>query len=346
MEENALVMAFLLIFIVLLFEFTNGFNDCANMVVTPVVTGALNPQTALLFIAVFEFLGAWLLGTAVADTLGKGIVNPENITLPEIFAAVFAAILWNLGGWYLGMPSSSSHALIGGLLGAVAVGSGWEWIHWSKVWQVLGILILTPIVGLVAGHFLTKRIFEAVANARPSRVNRLFKRMQVFTSIALALSHGSNDAQKGMGIISLALLLFYQAAPEEMKRIYQPLENNAFYVPDWVIVACSLAIALGVSSGGWRIMKTLGAKLYKIRPIHGLSAQACSSTVIYLSSLFGFPVSTTQIVSSSLLGAGSARYLGSVRWGVGKQIFLTWVITIPGAALLGGLVHFLIHAFL
>jgi PiT family inorganic phosphate transporter len=346
MEENALVIVFLLIAIVLVFEFTNGFNDCANLVVTPVVTGALTPRTALLFVAVFEFLGAYLLGTAVADTLGKGIVSPENITIPEIFAAVFAALLWNLGGWYLGMPSSSSHALIGGLLGAVAAGSGWEWIHWGKVLQVLAILVLTPIVGLLAGHFLTKRIFSAAADARPGRINRLFKKMQVFTSIALALSHGSNDAQKGMGIISLSLLLFYQAAPERLIGIYQPADHGGFYVPEWVIAVCSLAIALGVGLGGWRIMKTLGAKLYKIRPIHGFSAQVCSSTVIYFSSFFGFPVSTTQIVSSSLLGAGSARYLGSVRWGVGKQIFLTWVITIPGAAILGGGIHFLINTFL
>jgi len=341
-----MILALLLIVIVLLFEFSNGFNDCANMVVTPVVTGALQPRTALLIIAVFEFIGAWVLGTAVADTLGKGIVDPENITIAEIFAAVFAAILWNLGGWYLSMPSSSSHALIGGLIGAVAMGSGLEWIHWTKVWEVLMILILTPIIGLIVGHFLTKRMFDFFAYARPSRANRGFKRLQVLTSIALALSHGSNDAQKGMGIISLSLLLFYQMGPEQMGNIYSPLENNAFYVPAWVIVICSLAIALGVSSGGWRIMKTLGAKLYRIRPIHGFSAQACSSTIIYLSSLFGFPVSTTQIVSSSLLGAGSARRLGSVRWGVGRQIFLTWLITIPGAAVLGGFILFLINTFL
>jgi len=346
LEDNVLVLACLLILIVLLFEFSNGFNDCANMVVTPVVTGALQPRTALFIIAVFEFIGAWVLGTAVADTLGKGIVNPENITIAEIFAAVFAAILWNLCGWYLGMPSSSSHALIGGLIGAVAMGSGIEWIHWAKVWEVLAILILTPIVGLIVGHFLTKRMFEFFADARPSRTNRVFKRMQIFTSVALALSHGSNDAQKGMGIISESLLLFYQMSPEQMGKIYSPLESGAFYVPAWVIVICSAAIALGVSSGGWRIMKTLGAKLYKIRPIHGFAAQACSSTIIYLSSLFGFPVSTTQIVSSSLLGAGSARRLGSVRWGVGRQIFLTWMITIPGAAALGGAVFFLINLFL
>jgi inorganic phosphate transporter, PiT family len=346
LEDNAVILACLLILIVLLFEFSNGFNDCANMVVTPVVTGAMEPRTALLLIAVFEFIGAWVLGTAVADTLGKGIVNPENITIAEIFAAVFAAILWNLGGWYLGMPSSSSHALIGGLIGAVAMGSGTEWIHWGKVWEVLTILILTPIVGLIAGHFLTKRMFESFAQAKPSRANRAFKRLQIFTSVALALSHGSNDAQKGMGIISVSLLLLYQMAPDQMEKIYSPLENNAFYVPAWVIVICSTALALGVSSGGWRIMKTLGAKLYKIRPIHGFSAQVCSSAIIYVSSFFGFPVSTTQIVSSALLGAGSARRLGSVRWGIGRQIFLTWIITVPGAAVLGMIVLFLINTFL
>jgi inorganic phosphate transporter, PiT family len=340
-----MIFALLFIVIVLLFEFSNGFNDCANLVVTPVVTGALQPRTALFIIAVFEFIGAWALGTAVADTLGKGIVDPENITIPEILAGVLAAMIWNLGGWFLGMPSSSSHALIGGLIGAVAIGSGVEWVHWENVWEVLGILILTPIVGLVLGHFLTKRFFDFIANAKPYRANRFFKRLQVFTSISLALSHGSNDAQKGMGIISLALLLFYQMAPKRMETIYQPLGDNAFYVPNWVIMVCSLAIALGVSSGGWRIMKTLGAKLYRIRPIHGFSAQACSSAIIYLSSLFGYPVSTTQIVSSSLLGAGSAQRLGSVRWGVGRQIFLTWLITIPGAAALGGLVYYVINIF-
>jgi inorganic phosphate transporter, PiT family len=340
-----MIIALLLIVVVLLFEFINGFNDCANLVVTPVVTGALKPRPALFIIAVFEFIGAWVLGTAVADTLGKGIVDPGNITIPEIFAGVFAAIIWNLGGWFLGMPSSSSHALIGGLIGAVVIGSGAEWVHWKKAWEVLGILILTPIVGLVVGHFLTKGLFASIPNAKPHRANRLFKRLQVLTSIALALSHGSNDAQKGMGIISLSLLLFYQMAPEKMKFIYAPIGDNVFYVPNWVIIVCSLAISLGVSSGGWRIMKTLGVKLYRIRPIHGFSAQVCSSAIIYLSSLFGFPVSTTQIVSSSLLGAGSAKHLGSVRWGVGRQIFLTWIITIPGAAALGGMIYFIIHIF-
>jgi PiT family inorganic phosphate transporter len=341
LEFGVLTIAILLIAIVLIFEFSNGFNDCASMVVTPVITGAMEPRRVLLLISVFEFIGAWSLGTAVAQTLGKGIVSPQNITVPVIFAAVWGAILWNLGGWYLGMPSSSSHALIGGLLGAAATGSGPEWIQWVKVVEVLAILILTPVIGLFAGRLLTRQVMVLFQNFKPSSANPIFKRLQILTSITLALSHGTNDGQKGMGIISLSLILFHKISPDLMGKIYQPLPGYSFYVPQWVILACSLALALGVSSGGWRIMKTLGTKLYKVRPVHGFSSQACSSIIIYFSSLFGFPVSTTQIVSSSLLGAGSARSLGSVRWGVGKQIFLTWIITIPGSAALSAVLFLL-----
>jgi inorganic phosphate transporter, PiT family len=342
LETYILILACSLIVIVLFFEFSNGFNDCANLVVTPVITGALEPRKALLVMAVFEFIGAWFLGTAVAQTFGEGIVNPQHITLAAIFAALFAAILWNLGGWYFGMPSSSSYALIGGLLGAVALGSGPQWIHWVKVWEVLAILIISPVVGLIVGHYLTKQILVLSKNFKPNPTNRLFKRLQILTSITLALSHGSNDAQKGMGIISLSLIIFYQISPKMIEKIYQPIDQNAFYVPKWVILACSVALALGVSLGGWRIMKTLGTKLYKVRPVHGFSAQACSSVIIYFSSLFGFPVSTTQIVSSSILGAGSAQSLGAVRWGIGRQIFFTWIITIPGSATLAALFLLLI----
>ena len=342
MESNALTIAFLLIGIVLFFEFSNGFNDCANMVVTPVITGALEPRKVLLITAVFEFVGAWFLGTAVAQTLGKEIVNPKNITVVVILAAVGGAIIWNLGGWYFGMPSSSSHALIGGLLGAVSIASGPQWIHWTKVGEILGILVIAPIVGLIAGRYLTQMANILFSDFKPSRANRLLKKLQILASITLALSHGSNDAQKGMGMISLALLLLYGISPGLIGIIYQPLPQNAFYVPKWVILICSLALALGVSSGGWRIMKTLGTKLYKVRPVHGFSAQACSSVVIYLSSLCGFPVSTTQIVSSSILGAGSAHSLGAVRWKVAWQIFFTWIITIPGSAAISALLYTLL----
>jgi inorganic phosphate transporter, PiT family len=345
LEFNILTTAILLITLVLLFEFSNGFNDCANLVVTPVITGAMGPRKVIFLIAVFEFLGAWFLGTAVAQTLGKGIVDPRNITVAVIFAAVCGAILWNLGGWYFRMPSSSSHALIGGLVGAVAAGSGTEWIDWVKVAEVLAILVLTPVLGLIAGRYLTRNVLVLFQNSKPSRANPRLKQLQVLTSITLALSHGSNDAQKGMGIISLSLIIFHNVSPDLMGRIYRPMPGYDFYVPGWVIFICSLALALGVSSGGWRIMKTLGTKLYKVRPVHGFSAQACGTIIIYLSSLFGFPVSTTQIVSSSILGAGSAQGFGSVRWGVGKQIFLTWIITIPASAALSAVLFLIFNLF-
>lgn len=239
METHVLTLAFILIAIVLLFEFSNGFNDCANMVVTPVITGALGPRKALLIIAVFEFIGAWFLGTAVAQTLGKGIVSPQNIGIAAIFAALLGSILWNLGGWYFGMPSSSSHALIGGLLGAVIMSSGPGYIYWRRVWEILAILIFTPIIGLMAGRYLTKMVLSIFENFRPSPANRLFKRLQIFTSVTLALCHGTNDAQKGMGIISLSLIIFHRISPKIIEKIYEPTNQNAFYVPKWVILACS-----------------------------------------------------------------------------------------------------------
>jgi PiT family inorganic phosphate transporter len=346
LETSYLLSALLLIVIVLFFDFINGFNDGANIMVSPVINGALEPWMAVLLFAVFVFIGAWFLGTAVAQTLGKGIVNPQHINMSVIFAAVGGAIVWTLGGWYFGIPSSSSHALIGGLLGAVAIDSGLKWIHWGKVGQVLAILILAPIVGLVAGRYFTQGILVLFSGFKPNRANRLLRRLQILTSISLAMSYGSNDAQKGMGMISLGLLILYGNSPTMLGKIYQPLSQNAFYVPKWVILACSLALALGASSGGWRIMKTLGSKLYRIRPVHGFSAQACASIIIRLSSWFGFPVSTTQIVSSSILGAGSAQSLGSVRWKMGWQIFITWIITIPGAALISALLYAFISRWL
>jgi PiT family inorganic phosphate transporter len=346
LEAHALTIVLTLIAIILLFEFTNGLNDSATLVVTSVITGAMEPRKVLLIIACFEFIGALFLGTAVALTLGKGIVSPQDISLAAIFSAILGAILWNLGNWFFGMPSSSSHALIGGLVGAVAMGSGFHSIHWGKVLGVLGILILTPFLGLITGHFLTKRTLTLFENFSPAKANRILKRWQILTSITLALSHGSNDAQKGMGMISLALMIFHKISPEMIGRIYNPLPENSFYVPLWVILATSITLALGVSSGSWRIMKTLGTRLYKVRPIHGFSAQLCASAIIYLASFFGFPVSTTQIVSSSILGAGAAQGFGSVRWGVGRQIFFTWIITIPGAAILSALILILVRIWI
>jgi len=328
LEINLLTTAILLITIVLLFEFSNGFNDCANMVVTPVITGALEPRKALLLIAVFEFIGAWFLGTAVAQTLGKGIVDPQYMTLPVIFAAVCGAILWNVGGWYFGMPSSSSHALIGGLVGAVATGSGAGWIHWVKVAEILAILVLTPVIGLLGGRYLTRKVFVLFQDMKPSRANPRLKRLQILTSITLALSHGTNDAQKTMGIITLALVTGGYL--------------TSFAVPVWVIILCAGMIALGTAVGGWKLIKTLGGKFYKIRPLDGLASQVASAAVILGASLVGGPVSTTQVVSSSIMGVGAAERANKVRWGVAQEIAVAWLLTIPATGLLAAGIYWLI----
>ena len=337
MGSHFLILIFSLILIVALFEFVNGFNDFANMAVMPVITGAIEPKEAILIISVFEFIGAWFLGTAVAQTLGKGIVNPHDISIAMIFAALLGTITWDLGAWYFGMPFSASHSLIGGFVGAIFIGAGPDKIQWRKVCEILLILILTPGIGLIAGHYITKWLSLLFRNFKPTKANYLLKRLQIITSATLAMSYGSNDAQKGMSIISLGLIIFYGVSPEIMEKIYHPMPDRAFYVPKWVILICSLSLALGSSIGGWRIMKTLGTKLFRVRPIHGFSAQLWSTAIISISSALGFPVSTTQIVSSSILGAGSAQSIGRVRWVNGKQIFLTWIITIPGSAILSAL---------
>jgi PiT family inorganic phosphate transporter len=337
MGNHFLILVFSVILIVVLFEFVNGFNDFANMAVMPIITGAMEPKAAIFIISSFEFIGAWFLGTAVAQTLGKGIVNPQDISIAMIFAAILGAIAWDFGAWRLGMPFSASHALIGGFVGAMVVGAGPDRIHWEKVLAILLILIVTPGLGLIAGHYITKWFSFLFGDFKPSKANKFLRRMQIITSAALAMSYGSNDAQKGMSIISLALIFLYRISPSFIEKIYNPMPDLAFYVPKWVVILCSLSLALGSSIGGWRIMKTLGTKLFKVRPIHGFSAQACSTAIISISSVLGFPVSTTQIVSSSILGAGSAQSIGRVRWAVGKHIFFTWIITIPGSAILSAL---------
>ncbi len=346
MEINSLIILFILIFIVVLFEFVNGFNDFANMAVTPVITGAMEPKEAILIISAFEFIGAWFLGTAVAQTLGKGIVNPQDISVATIFAALLGAITWDVGAWYFAMPFSASHALIGGLVGAILVNVGPNKIHWIKVAEILIVLILTPGIGLIAGHYIAKWLPFFSGNMKPAKVNYMLRRLEIITSATLAMSYGSNDAQKGMSIISLGLIISYKISPKVIEKIYRPMSDQAFYVPKWVILICSLSLALGCVVGGWRIMKTLGTKLFKVRPIHGFSAQLWSTAIISISSALGFPVSTTQVVSSSILGAGSAQSLGRVRWMMGKHIFFTWIITVPGSAILSAIFYELIKKWI
>jgi PiT family inorganic phosphate transporter len=322
MFDVPLVILVLIAF-ALVFDFLNGFHDSSNIVATMIASRAMNGQMALTIAAIAHFLGPFLFGVAVATTVGHEILNEVEIKLSVTMAALIAAIVWNVVTWYFGIPSSSSHALVGGMLGAAVIESGWGVVKMAGVTKVLIALTTSPIIGLTVG-FIVMRTVLFLARPFPPSINQFFKRSQLVTALALSLSHGTNDAQKTMGVITMGLV---------SAGVLQE-----FYVPFWVIFISAAAIALGTWFGGWRLIKTLGGKFYKIRPIHGFTAQFASASVILSASLLGGPVSTTQVVSSAIMGVGSAERLSKVRWGVAGQIVTAWLTTIPAAALMSALV--------
>jgi len=302
----------------LVFDYINGFHDTANAIATSVSTKALSPRAAIGVAAVFNFLGA-LSGTAVAVTIGKNIVSPHDVIPQVIIAALIGAILWNLITWYFGIPSSSSHALIGGLIGAVMAKSSFQGVIWPGFFKILAGLIGSPIVGLIAGSMVMTLLFWLFKGSSPVKTNLKFRRLQIISACMASFAHGSNDAQKSMGIISLSLF---------SAGIY-----SNFHVPLWVKIACALAMSAGTAFGGWRIIRTMGGKIFRIEPINGFAADFTSSVVIYTASLLGAPVSTTHVVSSSIMGVGAAKRLKGVRWNIARQIIIAWFVTIPSAAL-------------
>jgi len=322
-----LPVTILVLVLAVLFDFLNGIHDSSNIVATMISSRAFRPAVALGVTALAEFLGPFIFGVAVARTIAHEIVAAESITIEVILAALIGAIVWDLLTWFLGIPSSSSHALVGGLIGAVVVGAGFEAIQLAGLEKVLIALFTSPIVGLVFGYVITKLIFSLARGASP-KINWFFRRTQILTGIALAFSHGTNDAQKTMGVITLGLLITGYL--------------KVFSVPFWVIAVCAGAIALGTALGGWRLIKTLGGKFYKIRPVHGFAVQVTSVFVILGASLVGGPVSTTQVVSSAIIGVGSAERVSKVRWGVAGDIAIAWVVTIPAAAAMASGVYWVI----
>ena len=315
------------ILLALLFDFLNGIHDSSNVVATMISSRALSPRTALAMTAIAEFSGPFIFGVAVANTIGNEVVIATAINTNVLLAALISAIFWNLFTWYLGFPSSSSHAMIGGFIGAVVMGAGWHAIKFQGLIKILIALFTSPLLGLVLGYFILRCIVLLAWNATP-RINGLFKRSQVFTALALALSHGANDAQKTMGIITLALVTGGYL--------------DKFVVPLWVIVLCAAMIALGTAVGGWSLIKTLGGKFYRIRPVDGFASQLTSAVVILGASLFGGPVSTTQVVSSAIMGVGAADRLNKVRWGVAQEIATAWLLTIPATALVAAGLYWII----
>lgn len=317
----------LVIALALIFEFINGMRDASSIVATVISSRAFHPQTALGMTAAAEFLGPFLFGVTVAKTVGGDIVDSQLLSLNALVACLSAAIIWNLITWFFGIPGSSSHALIGGLLGVTIFVAGVAAINVQGLYKVLLGLFLLPPAGFLVG-FVMLRIIYALASAASPRINEFFKRAQFFTAIGLALSHGANDAQKTMGVIALSLLIGGAL--------------NEFSVPFWVVAVSAATMAFGAALGGWRLIRTLGGKFYKIRPVHGFATQMSSAIVIFAASLGGAPVSTTQVVSSAIVGVGSSERLSKVRWTVVSDILTAWIITIPVSGLMAAGIYWMI----
>jgi inorganic phosphate transporter, PiT family len=303
----------------LAFDFTNGFHDTANYVATWVGTRAIAPRTAVFISAAANLAGAFVT-TAVAKTVGKGLIDTNLVTNRVLLAALLGAIAWNLLTWWLGLPSSSTHALVGGLCGAALVKAGSKGVLWHGVWEkVIVPAAISPLIGFAGAFVLVVLIYRLFFQAAPGTANRGFRYGQLVSGTWVAFTHGANDAQKTMGVIALAL--------------YTHGSISSFYIPTWVKIVAALTIAAGTYVGGWRIIRTLGQRIYKMAPEHGFAAQISAGTTLYLGTHFGFPISTTHVVTGSVMGAGATRRLSAVRWGLAGNIVFAWLLTIPAAGL-------------
>lgn len=325
---DSYTLLILVIALALIFDFINGFHDTANAIATSVSTRVLSPKQAITMASIMNLIGA-LSGTAVAKTVGSGLVDPTGITQATIFSALLAATIWDLLTWYYGLPTSSSHAMLASLIGAAVATAGYDVVIGKGVVKILMGLFFSPVVGFCLGFFVMWLIARMFHNRAPSSVNKKFKTLQIFSAAYIAFSHGSNDAQKTMGIITMALLS-YGAITE-------------FHVPMWVMLACALAMGCGTAAGGWRIIKTLGVKLAPLRPANGFAVDSVAATVIEVASRIGLPLSTTHVISSTIMGVGSSQRLTAVRWAVGGNIVIAWIITIPACMGLSWVVAKLIH---
>jgi PiT family inorganic phosphate transporter len=332
MPDSALILLIIIVILGLAFDFINGFHDTANAIATSVATRVLSPGQAVLMAAVLNVVGA-LTGTAVATTIGKGIIAPELASQELVIAALISAIIWNLITWWFGIPSSSSHALVFSIVGAGIASRGVDAIETNGVGKVLQGMVYSPIIGFLGAFLLLIGLLWLVARWRPYKVTRVFGRLQIVSAAFMAYSHGSNDAQKTMGVITLALATYHGWSGDE------------FNVPLWVVLAAATAMGLGTATGGWRIVKTMGLKVVELRPIDGFAAETAAATVIETASRLGIPVSTTHVISSAIMGVGATRRASAVRWGVAGRIVSAWVVTIPACVTLGWLIFEFIDLF-
>jgi PiT family inorganic phosphate transporter len=328
MELGAVVV---LIAIALVFDYINGFHDAANSIATVVSTRVLTPGKAVIWAAFFNFVAAFGFGTAVARTIGKGMIDISVVTFGVIFAGLMGAIIWDLITWYYGLPTSSSHALIGGYAGAAIARAGFDAIIPSGWTKTLIFIVLSPLIGLIAGFGLMVAIYWICRRTTPGRVDQWFRKLQLVSAALFSLNHGANDAQKTMGIITSVL--------------FAAGYITVFDVPFWVVLAAHTAIGLGTLAGGWRIIHTMGSKITKLQPVGGFAAETGAATAIFVATMTGVPVSTTHAITGAIVGVGATRRLSAVRWGVAGQIVWAWILTIPAAALIGAATFLLIRMF-
>jgi len=321
-------MTFLAIIIalVIVFDFINGFHDSANSIACIVSTKVLSPFAAVVMAAFFNFIAFLVFKTRVAETIGTNVVEPDIINLNVIGAALVAAITWNLITWWLGLPSSSSHTLVGGLIGAAVASSGWSAVIAGGVIKIVAFIFIAPLLGFIFGHFLSSMIMWIFRRQQPYTVDKLFRRLQLLSASSFSLGHGGNDAQKSMGIIWVALILSGLATKESE-------------IPLWVVLSCQAAIALGTLFGGWRIVKTMGQRITKIKPFEGFCAELSGSLTLFFATHFGIPVSTTHTITGAIMGVGARKGASSVKWGVTRKIFIAWIVTIPFSAIIGAIMY-------
>lgn len=326
-----MIMLVLVIFAALAFDYINGFHDTANAIATCVSTRALTVKAAILMAAVLNFAGA-MVSTKVAATIGKGIVDKDHVTQMVVLAGILGAIIWDLITWYYGLPSSSSHAIIGGLMGAVMAHAGVAALHWAGLKKIVLALLISPVIGTVIGFTFMVIIYWAFRNKAPSGLNKGFRRLQIVSAAFMAFSHGTADAQKSMGVITMALLS-YGLIP-------------SFDVPTWVKIACAVAMGIGTAAGGWRIIKTVGHDFVKLQPVHGFCVETASAGVILGAASMGMPVSTTHVITSTILGVGLSKRISAVNWTVAQRILVAWILTIPASAIVAYASYLLLSPFL
>jgi PiT family inorganic phosphate transporter len=325
-------MTFLVIVIslVLIFDFINGFHDSANSIATIVSTKVLSPFSAVLLAAVFNFIAFMVFPLKVAATMGKGIVDPDVINLTVIAAALIAAITWNLLTWWYGLPSSSSHTLVGGLVGAAVMSTGWTSVIVGGVLKIVIFIVVAPLLGMVISFIISAIVLYLARKQTPFGVDKYFRRLQLLSAAAFSLGHGGNDAQKSMGIIWVAMIV-------------TGLTTKNDHIPFWVVISCQAAIALGTLFGGWRIVKTMGQRITKLKPFEGFCAETAGAITLFGATHFGIPVSTTHTITGSIIGVGARKGASAVKWGVTTKIFWAWILTIPVSGLIGALVYLILN---